>query len=107
MPNPFTRHPAEVGETYLEHFAVAGGFGLKLLIAAGASFVHAVMPFLCKTTGSRTVNDLHQMLSSRNAGRKPDARSGPPAASRASGRAVAAVRRRAEAENHRALRELI
>ena len=32
----FREHPQEVGETYAEHFAAAGGFGVKM-IAGGAA----------------------------------------------------------------------
>ena len=48
----FTRHPASVGETYGEHMLVASSFGLKLLLAALACFVHALLPFLFERTGS-------------------------------------------------------
>ena len=48
----FVEHPREVGETYFEHMAAAGGFGLKLLRLAGCAFCHAVIPGLFKTTVS-------------------------------------------------------
>jgi hypothetical protein len=55
----FTRHPASVGETYGEHMLVASSFGLKLLLAALACFVHALLPFLFERTGSTAVQFLH------------------------------------------------
>lgn len=58
----FTRHPAAVGETYTEHMKHAGGFGLTLLGAGLACLVHAVFPFLCKTTGSQAIRRLHDRM---------------------------------------------
>jgi hypothetical protein len=58
----FTAHPAAVGETYWQHFAVAAGFGWRLLQASAACFVHAVVPGLCTTTGSRAVRTLHTRM---------------------------------------------
>ncbi len=58
----FTRHPASVGETYTEHMRHAGSFALALLGAGLACLVHAVFPFLCKTTGSETITRLHQRM---------------------------------------------
>lgn len=48
----FVEHPREVGESYLEHMAASGRFGLKLLRLAGCAFVHALVPGLFKTTVS-------------------------------------------------------
>ena len=58
----FTDHPHSVGETYAEHAAMASGFGWRLIVAGLACFVHAVFPFLCKSTGSRAVVQLHAKL---------------------------------------------
>jgi hypothetical protein len=55
----FTRHPASVGETYAEHMLAASGFGLRLLLASLACFVHAVVPFLFERTGSTAIHLLH------------------------------------------------
>jgi hypothetical protein len=55
----FMEHPASVGETYLEHMAVAGAFGWAMLKASAACFAHALVPALCTTTGSRIIRDLH------------------------------------------------
>lgn len=48
----FAQHPREVGETYVEHFATAGRFGLRLARLSGTAFLHAVMPGVHKTTVS-------------------------------------------------------
>jgi hypothetical protein len=58
----FTEHPASVGETYLEHARHATGFGTTMLLGALATFVHALVPALCTTTGSRVVARLHDRM---------------------------------------------
>ncbi|MDB5371743.1 MAG: capsule biosynthesis protein [Belnapia sp.] len=58
----FTRHPATVGESYLEHMATAGGFGWRMLGGALACFAHAVVPFWFETTGSATIRALHDRM---------------------------------------------
>jgi hypothetical protein len=63
--NPFTHHPHEVGETYSEHFAAASGFGLRMIGGGLACFVHAVFPFLCVNTASRTTRALYRRLTGR------------------------------------------
>ena len=63
--NPFTTHPQEVGETYLVHLCAAGGFAVKMMVAAVACLIHAFLPFVFKTTGSRRVEELHLLLQKR------------------------------------------
>ena len=58
----FTDHPHAVGETYGEHFKVATSFGGAMLLGGLACMVHAVLPFLCTTTGSQTVRRLHDRM---------------------------------------------
>jgi hypothetical protein len=58
----FLEHPASVGEGYIEHGAHAAGFGAALLRAAIASFLHAAIPGLCMSTGSRIVSRLHDRM---------------------------------------------
>ncbi len=58
----FTQHPHEVGETYAEHFTVAGSFGVAMILGGLACLVHAALPFLCTTTGSRTIRRLHDRM---------------------------------------------
>ena len=61
-----TEHPHDVGETYREHFGVAMGFSAAMILGGLACAVHAVLPFLCTTTGSRTIRRLHdQMVANR------------------------------------------
>lgn len=60
--NPFTAHPASVGESYGEHLVVAGRFGGRLILAGLACLVHGLFPFLFVRTGSRAVSELHQRM---------------------------------------------
>lgn len=61
----FIQHPAKVGESYWQHFAVAARFGVTLFKAAGAALVHALFPFLCEHTASDTIMALHREMSAR------------------------------------------
>lgn len=63
--NPFTKHPAEVGESYGQHLVSASGFGLRMIGGGLACLVHAVLPFLFVQTGSRTMDSLHRTMKSR------------------------------------------
>jgi hypothetical protein len=61
MANPFTAHPASVGETYLEHFRFAFRFGTRMLAGGVAATIHSVLPFLFVTTASRISDQLVEM----------------------------------------------
>jgi len=66
----FLDHPASVGESYLEHFGVATGFGARMIAGGLGAVLHGVLPFACKTAGSRTIAALHaEMVRKRNAAR--------------------------------------
>jgi hypothetical protein len=58
----FVDHPASVGESYFEHLVVALGFGLRMIGGGLACIVHALVPGLCKTTGSRAISCLHETM---------------------------------------------
>ena len=58
----FRKHPASVGETYVEHFGVAASFGFSLTKAGLACLIHAVLPFLFTTYGRSTIADLHRRM---------------------------------------------
>ena len=70
----FLDHPASVGESYTEHFRVASGFGWTMLLGALGCFVHALVPALCKKTGSSTVKQLHARLTKdpQRDGKRPE-----------------------------------
>jgi len=56
----FTEHPRSVGETYPEHARQATRFALRLLGSGLACLVHALVPALCRTTGSDAIERLHR-----------------------------------------------
>jgi hypothetical protein len=58
----FRAHPASVGETYFEHLKSALGFGFGMIGGGMACLVHALLPFLFTSTGSRTITRLHQRM---------------------------------------------
>jgi hypothetical protein len=62
MLDVFLKHPRAVGETYLEHMAVALSYGLPLIAAGLACVVHAIVPALFERTGSRAIVNLHSRL---------------------------------------------
>ena len=72
-----TDHPASVGESYAEHFAVASGFGGRMLLGGLACMVHGVLPFLFTSTGSRTVQALHERMVTNRRRTAPDAVTAP------------------------------
>jgi len=69
MSNPFTEHPASVGETYLQHMRFAFRFGSRMLIGGVAAVIHSIFPFLCVTTASR-INDQLVELRASSHGRR-------------------------------------
>jgi len=57
--NPFTAHPASVGETYGQHGRFAAAFGFRMFLGGLAAMVHAAFPFLFITTASRILDELN------------------------------------------------
>lgn len=60
--NPFTDHPASVGETYSEHLVHASGFGFAMLKGGVVCLVHALLPFMFEKTGSQIITGLHDRM---------------------------------------------
>jgi hypothetical protein len=60
--DPFTRHPASVGETYTEHLVMAGSFGWRMVIGGLACLVHAIFPFLFEYTASNHIRVLNDQM---------------------------------------------
>lgn len=61
MSNPFTTHPASVGESYLQHMHFAFRFGGRMLVGGAAAVIHSIFPFLFVTTASRINDKLVEM----------------------------------------------
>jgi hypothetical protein len=67
----FIEHPRSIGETYLEHQQHALSFGVELVLAGIACIVHALVPAIFVTTGSRTVTRLYgRMVTNRASARR-------------------------------------
>ena len=64
----FIQHPRSVGETYLEHQQHALNFGVELVLAGIACILHALIPAIFVTTGSRTVTRLYRRMVTDRAG---------------------------------------
>jgi len=58
----FTDHPASVGESYGAHLRRAAWFGLRMLLAGLACLIHALLPFLFVSTGSRAIAELNDAM---------------------------------------------
>lgn len=58
----FRDHPRTVGETYGEHLSAASGFGITMILAGFACVIHAIIPALFVTTGSRAIDRLHHRM---------------------------------------------
>ncbi|MFC4293056.1 DUF6356 family protein [Sphingorhabdus arenilitoris] len=67
----FIDHPKTVDESYLEHFRFAAKFGLRMIWGGMGAVVHAIIPGLCKSTGSSTIRKLNDsVVEQREAKRK-------------------------------------
>ena len=62
MRNPFSSHPRDVGESYLEHGLFACRYGAKMTAGGIAAFIHGLFPFLFQSTGSRITRELNALL---------------------------------------------
>jgi hypothetical protein len=58
----FVDHPRSVDETYTEHLAFAGRFGLTMIRGGVCALVHALVPGWCVTTGSDTIRRLNTIM---------------------------------------------
>ncbi len=58
----FIDHPRSVDESYVQHFMVAGRFGVTMIYGGLCALVHAVVPGWCITTGSDTIQRLNRIM---------------------------------------------
>ena len=65
MNNIFTKHPKEVGETYLQHLYHAMSFSCLLLSLSLKALVHAFLPFCYETAVSDRVKTLSEGMQKR------------------------------------------
>ena len=65
MTNIFTKHPKEVGETYLEHMFNAVRFSLTFLLLFVVALIHSILPFLFTRTASCVVQEMAKHMEER------------------------------------------
>ena len=65
MNNIFTKHPKEVGESYIQHFFKALSFSGLLFSLGFKALVHALLPFCFETTVSDKVKTLSADMQKR------------------------------------------
>ncbi|MDA9800959.1 DUF6356 family protein [Candidatus Pseudothioglobus singularis] len=65
MSNIFSKHPKEVGETYLQHLIAACKYGFVLFGLFIITIIHAVIPFVFKKTVSNKIIELADQLQKR------------------------------------------
>ena len=65
MTNIFTKHPKEVGETYLEHLFNAVRFAFTFLLLFGVALIHSIFPFLLTKTASCVVQEMAKHMEER------------------------------------------
>jgi len=63
--NIFTKHPKEVGETYLEHMFNAVRFAFTFLLLFVVALIHSIFPFLLTKTASCVVQEMAKHMEER------------------------------------------
>jgi len=63
--NIFTKHPKEVGESYLRHMFNALRYSFTFLLLFVIAFIHAILPFLFARTASDIVCELSKDMEYR------------------------------------------
>ena len=63
-----TDHRDSVGGTHVQHLWFAVRFGTAMILGGLACCLHGVLPFLCMSSGNRTVLALHGRIRSRGRG---------------------------------------
>lgn len=75
MGNPFTDHPKEVDETYMQHLLYATKLGLTMSLVGICCVTHGLFPFLFTRTTSKHIKHWETELNERfstMAGRERD-----------------------------------
>jgi len=61
----FTQHPAEAGETYLQHLLFTLGMALRLLVTSVVLIIHGLFPFVFCHTASRKMKRCQAVMAER------------------------------------------
>ena len=65
MTNVFTKHPKEVGETYLQHMWASFRYSLTFLLLVFVAMVHAILPFVFTKTASCIIQEMSAHIKER------------------------------------------
>ena len=65
MMNVFTKHPKEVGETYLQHMWASFRYSFTFALLVGVAIVHAILPFVFTKTASCVIQDMSKHIKER------------------------------------------
>jgi len=63
--NIFTKHPNELGESYLRHMYNALRYSFTFLLLFSVSVIHSIFPFLFTKTASCVVQEMAKHLEKR------------------------------------------
>ena len=65
MINIFTKHPKEVGETYLEHMWNALRYSFTFLLLVVVALIHSIFRFLFTKTASCVIQEMAKHMEKR------------------------------------------
>ena len=65
MNNLFTKHPKNVGESYLTHFIKALSFSYRLFVLSLKVFIHSIFPFIYKDAASMRIKQINDDMQKR------------------------------------------
>lgn len=61
----FTEHPAEAGETYVQHLLFTVGMAFRLLATSVVLIIHGIFPFMCCHTASKKMKRCQAVMADR------------------------------------------
>ena len=70
----FLAHPRSANQGYFEHMKFAWSFAFTLFKAAGAAFIHGLLPCVFCTSASATIRQLNGELDGRHSKLDPGSR---------------------------------
>lgn len=62
----FTKHPNDIGETYIRHCFQALRYSFTFLFLFVIAFIHAIFPFLFQQTASDILRELNNDVNRRH-----------------------------------------
>lgn len=66
MFNKSKNHLTEAGESYIKHLKFACHVSFKMFVASIQCFLHAIIPGVFKTSGSKAITDLYNQINKRS-----------------------------------------